>query len=146
MTWVIFIFSLEIGLIPNGVFLMYDRQPIEFENGGELYPSTVDVLDFSYSIYTDFQFEAEILNYLFIGGGVRIVMLPTNDYSFDPHSSYYNFTFGGRLGPFEVFWHHYCLHPIMTYMFDYIPLDGWEGSYDEIGFKISSKIPLRWKR
>lgn len=146
MTWVVFCFALELGIIPNGIFLLYDRQPIEYINESPYQLTTVDVLDFSYSIYTDFQFEAIILDYIFIGGGVRVVMLPTNNYTFDPHASYYNFVFGGRIGPLEVFWRHYCIHPQMVYMYDYVPLDGWEGAYDEIGLKIEGKVPLRWKK
>jgi len=140
MTWIVFLFALEIGLVPQGMFLLYDREPAEYTYTGSEQLPTIEDLDFSYSIYTDFQFEAIILDYIFIGGGIRCTMLPTNNYTWDPHSLTYNFSFGGRLGPVELFWHHYCTHPQMTYMYDYYPLDGWEGVYDEIGLKIEGKL------
>ena len=142
MNWLIFVFALEMGIIPNGAFLLYDRQPAILSYDGAYYMTDVDMHDISYSLYTDFQLEAIFLNYMFIGGGVRVVMLPTNNYTFDPHASYYNFSFGGRFGRVEVFWRHYCMHPQMAYMYDYVPLDGWEGAYDEIGLKIEGKINL----
>jgi len=140
MNWLVLAFCLELGIIPNGAFLMYDRLPIEYINESPYALTSVDVLNFGNSIYTDLQFEATVLDYLFIGGGVKILMLSTNDYTFDPHALNYNFVFGCRIGPMEIFWRHYCMHPQMTYMYDYIPLDGWEGMYDELGIKIEGQV------
>lgn len=146
MSWLVFVFALELGFVPEGIVLMYDRQPVEYVNENSVPLTTVEDLNFSYSVYTDLYVEAVILEYLFIGGGVRVTMLPTTDYTFDPHACYYTFAFGGRLGPIEVFWRHYCMHPQMTYMHDYLPLDAWEGAYDEIGLKVKGEIPWKIER
>ena len=142
MNWLVFVFSLEMGFIPNGAFLMYEREPVVFSYDDAYWITTVEMEDFGNSFYTDFQIEAIFLDYMFVGGGVRVTMLSTNDYTFSPQSSYYNFSFGARFSILEVFWHHYCMHPQMTYMYDYVPVNGWEDAYNEIGIKIEGKINL----
>jgi len=139
MTWLILVFALEAGIIPNGGFMMYERQPQVFYYQGEYYyPISVTQETIAPMFYTDLSVEIQIIEIFYIGGGVRVPM-KFDGAGFDPKATYYDFQFGARYGQFDIFWHHACRHPQMTYMYDYLTTTGWEGGYDEIGFKITGK-------
>jgi len=142
MNWLVFLFAFEIGLIPQGDFLMYDRQPeVFYYEGFYYYPVTVTNIPLGPTFYTDLSVELQIIEIFYVGGSVRIPMVWI-DGGFDPHSTYYDFQAGVRLGPVDVFWHHACRHPQMTYAFSYTTDVGWEGYYDELGIKVEGQIPL----
>ena len=129
MTWLAFIYALELGFLPAGDFVMY----------GELDPEYVPV---QYSLYTDLQVEFEISNIFFIGGGIKTGLWYGDGYTFFPHRSTYSFYTGFRYGLFEVGWRHFCFHPITPFfgfgILDYNAI--WEGAYDELYLKISGRI------
>ena len=134
MNWLLFLFAFEMGMIPHGGFVMYECDPL-----------FVEKLPLVSTMYTDLSVEFQIIEIFYIDGSVRIPMfLPMswNDPSFQPHATYYDFQTGAKFGPVDIFWHHTCRHPQMTYMYKYKLLSGWEGSYDEIGIRVEGQIPL----
>lgn len=127
MTWLAFIFALEIGFLPQGDFIMYE----EFE-----------LIPVQYSIYTDLQAEIEIFDFFFVGGGVKTGAWYHGGYTFFPHRSSYEFRAGFRWKLIEAGWRHYCFHP-MTPFFGFGILDYraiWEGAYDELYLRFSGRI------
>ena len=142
MNWLVFLFALEVGIIPQGNFVMYDRQPeVFYYEGHYYYPVSVEANQLACSFYADLAVEFQIVEIFYVGGSVRIPMDWAGG-SFSPHATYYDFQAGARFGPVDVFWHHACRHPQMTYMYDYTTLKGWEGAYDELGIKVEGRIPL----
>lgn len=128
MTWLALVFALELGALPSGGFLMYDPPAYQ---------------DWTGSGYTELSASVELAKTLYAGGGVRTTVLSDGSLNFWPEGAYYYFTAGVRWKGIEIFWRHYCIHPVVPYL----PLTGdvrqvWEGSYDEIGIRISGTLPL----
>ena len=142
MNWLDFLFAFEIGFIPQGNFVMYDRQPeVFYYEGYYYYPVEVQQISLAQTIYTDLSVEFQFIEIFYIGGSVRIPMIWAGN-SFSPHATYYDFQAGARVGPVDIFWNHACRHPQMTYAFNYTTDLGWEGSYDELGIRFKGQLPL----
>jgi len=139
-----FIFAMEVGLVPSGGFLMYERQPQVFEyDGNYYYPVNVQQVQLNPTAYMDLSAEVELLEFLFIGGGVRVpVEWQGGNGSFNPLATYYDFRAGMRWKGVRLMYRHACYHPQMTYAYDYIASSGWEGAYDELSLRFEGKVPL----
>jgi len=130
MTWLTFIFALELGFLPKGDLVMYDSW-------------LFDVCPISYSAYTDMEAEVVILDTFFAGGGVRtsIWQLTTDngDFSFFPHKAVYSFFAGARYRTFEIGFRHFCIHPVVPYFPITWPNPIWEAAYEELYLRISNR-------
>ena len=132
MNWLLFMFMLEVGFLPQGGGLvMYDSEGLR-----EMYPN----VDRSYG-YTDLQAELQFFNFLFVGGGVKTMVFShfKQGKSFFPYEADYNFNVGVRFRGVEMGFRHYCIHPVIPwvgYFRDYEPV--WEGTYEEIYLRIGT--------
>lgn len=138
MNWLALAFALELGIVPSGNFMMYEREPQVFEYDGEYYyPVSVQQVDIAPIVYTQLDAEVMLFGFLFAGGGVRVQTRYHEDaWSFAPQATFYEFTGGAVFGPVRLQYRHCCFHPQMTYMYNYRPAGGWEGSYDEISLRL----------
>ncbi|MBA7650936.1 hypothetical protein ES703_58751 [subsurface metagenome] len=128
MTWLAFVFALEIGFLPCGDFVMYNSDFLD-----EFYPV-------KYTAYTELEAEVLAWDILFIGGGIRtsIWQLQESGYGFFPHKAVYNFHAGARQGLLEIGWRHFCIHPVVP-CFKYIKPEAiWEGAFDMLYLRISN--------
>jgi len=127
MKWLIFLFILECGWLPNGAFSMYEKTPPEavYLNG---------------AYFFDMQAELIIFDHLYLNGGAKTILHKSPGLIFDPKAVTYKFETGLRYNMIDIFFRHYCMHPIMTYMYHYQPSLIWEGWYNEIGIRIEGKI------
>ena len=142
MNWLVFLFVFECGIIPRGDFLMYDRQPeVFYYEGHYYYPVSLTDIDLAPTFYVDLSVEFQFIDIFYIGGGVRIPMFFTGK-SFDPNATYYDFQVGMRLGAFDFFWFHSCIHPQKTLAYYYTTDIGWESAYDALGIKVEGSFPL----
>jgi hypothetical protein len=127
-----FIFALEAGWLPHGGFIMYEA------------PAFVDGTG---SYYVDLQAEAEFFEHLYVGGGMKAMMWSQEkNWTFWPHTMLYNFGAGLRLGPIEIGWRHFCVHPVLPYMILFDPHLKAEGSWDEVFARVQAKIPVQRRK
>jgi len=127
MNWLMFLFALELGWLPSGSFVMYERGPESVYMGG--------------SFFTDLEAGFLLFNHFYIGGGIKTIMFRSaKGLIFDPQAVDYKFEYGLRFGIVDIFFRHHCIHPIMTYMYWYNAELIWEGWYNEIGIRIEGKI------
>lgn len=141
MTWLAFIFALEMGVVPQNSFVMYQREAQVFEYQDHYYyPISVSYTDTGPIFYTDLQAEVELFGFLFGGGGMRVQMVQDGAWNFDPQATFYEFRAGARWNGIEVFWHHCCRHPQMTYAYRYQMISGWEGAYTELGIRFKGRV------
>jgi len=131
MNWLTLFFALELGLVPQVGVLMYE--PIEtFYLEG--------------AFYTRLETELLIFNMLFVGGGVRTYIIPSNNgYTFTPNTTVYDFKTGLRFKDIndsilELGWRHRCFHPTIAYLplFEQ-EIKGMEGSYDKVYIRIQGR-------
>ena len=133
MNWIAFIFALEIGWLPMGDLFMYER----ISN----YYYGYDVIEIKNTFYNDLETEVLLFDFFYIGGGLKTVILKNNEgLYFDPQAINFEFESGIKVGPINIFFRHYCFHPIMTYMSRYESNLKWEGGYEEIGIRIEGRI------
>jgi hypothetical protein len=133
MSWLVFVFVLEAGLLPHYGFVMYEPDPAAV------------IQDLSF--YT--QLEASVEAYgFYIGGGMRCYFWKTrDDYDFSPFQMTFRFDAGWRNEWLNVGFRHYCLHPVMPWMpFVGAPQQNWEGAYEELFIRIDGRLPLIGKR
>ncbi len=124
MNWIIFIFALEIGWVPNDILRTYE--PPMIYNSAE-------------SAYIQFESEVELFKLFFIGGSIRTYISKNkNSYDFWPTRDGYMFYTGLRYDILEIGFRHYCTHPVVPWNYQFNPI--WEGAYEEIYFRISGKI------
>lgn len=147
MNWLAFIFALEAGIVPQNSFVMYQRQAEVFLfEGHYYYPVEVTRENIAPILYTDLRAGVELWDFLFAEGSIRVQMTPNGITNFDPQSLFYDFRAGARYKGLELFWHHACRHPQMTYAYRYQSISGWEGAYSEIGVRVEVKVkPWRKK-
>ncbi len=130
MNWLIFLFALELGWLPQGDFVMY-------------YPSSyfAKVYPISYSAYVDLEAEVVVLDTFFAGGAVRtsVWQRSPSALNFFPHKAVYSFFAGARLGMVEMGLRHYCIHPVIPFFGLIDPKPIWEGAYEEIYLRISNR-------
>ena len=128
MSWLVLVFALEAGWLPNGAVVMYEVPEVSIFTG---------------SLYTDLSAQLEIAEVLYVGGGTRInVWASEGEYTFWPAAAYFSFEAGARWKGVEIFFRHYCQHPIAPYVpvWDYHGV--WEGSYEEVGIRFTGRARL----
>ena len=124
MSWLVFIFALEAGLIPSDHFVMYEI-PTEYV--------------YSQSFYLQMDVEAELFDLFFIGGSIRSYVWKSREGpSFWPFRDGYLFKVGLRKKPFELGFRHYCTHPVIPSQ--YPAQMNWEGAHEEIYFRIGGRL------
>lgn len=127
MNFIAFLFALEIGFLPLGSFVMYEKEPaaVVYRN----------------PLYVEMDAEIILLEYFYIGGSVKPIMFKQIEgYMFDPQATTYGFKAGLRVGIVDVFFRHYCHHPVIAYM-NRQDIDlKWEGGYSEVGIRIEGRI------
>jgi hypothetical protein len=138
LDWLIITFAFELGWVPTGELLMYDREYIIYmEDKSIYYPMNVNRIDGANTFYTDFDLNLMFFDFVYVEGGLRVMVHKTEEgISFSPDAIYYRFGAGFQFDFLTVFWEHHCYHPQMCYMFAYKPLLNWEGWYDEIGVRL----------
>lgn len=112
MSWLLFVFALEAGIVPT------------ISHGGE-------VLQWHPLVgYTQLECKAQMLNgHLFIGGTVKTYITWSDPY-FSPRFVVYDLGIGMRFGLFEAGYRHRCSH-------DVVPLSPLiEGGYDELYLRV----------
>ena len=125
MTWLALFFALEIGFLPNGHLETYsnDRMPkaIELQGSG----------------YVDFETEVRLFKYGFIGGSTKIyINKHNNGDTFSPETAEFDFNLGIRIAPLELGFRHYCMHPIVPWIYYTRVSPQWEGAYEEIYLRL----------
>jgi hypothetical protein len=126
MNWLALVFALEIGILPNNGWIMYD--PFE-----ELLPAP--------EFYQQLETRAVLWDHLFIGGQIRIYdWLTKGELNFWPSHASFLWEGGLSFGMLELGWRHFCTHPILPYL-EYIPRGNRiEGGYDEVYLRLEGKI------
>jgi len=125
MSWLVFIFALEAGFLPNYGFVMYQA------------PEAVVA---EHSLYVDMEASVEIHGF-YVGGGMRCYMWKTiGDIEFYPYQMTYRFDAGWRNEWLNIGFRHYCQHPVMPWMPFQRPDQNWEGAYEELCFRVRGRI------
>jgi len=129
MSWLVFVFALEVGLFPNNSFIMYQPNPAY----------VIDAVGF----YTDLEASMESYGF-YVGGGMRCYFWKDRDpLDFYPYQMTFSFDAGWRNEFFEIGFRHYCMHPVVPWLaLTEAPECQWEGSYDEMFIRIYGRLPL----
>jgi len=121
----------EMGIVPDSSFLMY-----------EFYPED----DRPY-FYSEFEIETRFGyddTYLFIIGGIRTDFIKyKSNYTFFPINDTYSIEAGGTYKDITLGVRHLCTHPVFPYISfygDHRPIVKYEGSYNEIYFRIKHEF------
>jgi len=141
MTWLALAFALELGFVPQGGFMAFEREPQVFEyEGSYYYPVSVGTVQLPPMFYADLQAEVILFGWMFAGGGVKVPIAWNGEtWTFSPSATYYDFRAGVRFKGVEMFWRHRCNHPQWTYMYAYLPSEWKEGAFDEIAIRFSGR-------
>lgn len=132
MNWLALAFALELGVLPTGTMVLYEPDPCI-------------AADLSGYFYTDLEARVEVAEILYVGGGVRTyVRGHDSSYSYYPHDAYYRFEAGLAWRGLELFWRHYCIHPVVPLLPQNHTTAIWEGAYEEAGLRFSGTVPI-WK-
>lgn len=127
MNWIMLLFYLEVGFLPNNSWLAYDIETTQYEIFMQECPS----------LYSELNAEIELADVLFVGGAVRTDMWPTTLVSHNPYWVTFDFNAGFRVKGLELGFRHTCTHPIEIYSalaMSREPL--LEGAYEEIYLRI----------
>jgi len=117
-----FDYTMEVAYLPLNALWQFD-QPA---------PSPIN-------FYTYLESELSFFNLVFIGGGMKSFFATHEGTKyFKPFQMNFIFFAGIKYKQFEAGFRHYCIHPIITYMTEPVRVN-WEGGYEELYFKISSK-------
>lgn len=130
MSWLIVLFAIEAGMVPNNAWWLYQEHEV-FESDEPGY-------------YTDFEIEAELWGWAFVGGSLRTDMTTDTFRNYSPHWFTYDFTAGARWEFLEVGWRHRCSHPIQTYVTHPSRLREpvIEGAYDEFYLRAQWELDI----
>jgi len=131
MNWIVLLFALELGIVPQAGVRMYEPEEI-FTAAG--------------AFYTELEAEVLVFDTLFAGGGVRTYIIPGGSgYTFTPNTTVYDFGIGLRFKDIndsllELGWRHRCFHPTIAYLpiFEQ-EIKGMEGSYDEVYIRVQGR-------
>jgi hypothetical protein len=127
MNWLTLFFALELGLLPNYHFVMYEPG--------------IDVAADN-SLYTDFEATVEVRGF-YLGGGMRCYFWKTKSgYDFSPFQMAYRFDAGWRNDILTVGFRHYCMHPVMPWASG-MPSMNWEGGYEEVFVRLEGNTGNR---
>lgn len=129
MSWLVLVFALELGILPQTGFVMYQPNPAY----------VVDQVGF----YTDLSATVEAYGF-YAGGGMRCYFWIDRDtVSFWPEQMTFLFEAGWRTEGLNVGFRHYCMHPVVPYLaLTGAPPQNWEGSYEEIYIRFDGRVPL----
>lgn len=136
MTWLAFVFALELGMLPSGTYAIYDPPTQTRLEGYRL--EEHDVTGTYYALF-DFELAA---GSLFAGGAVKTdVYARESEWTFWPHTAWYSVRAGARYGPVEIGARHYCTHPVVPWLSDARPQ--WEAAYDELYMRFTARAVLK---
>ena len=125
MTWLALFFALELGFLPNGYIGTFHD---------ERQPEYVILLG---SGFVDMEVEVVLWGYGFVGGSTKVyINLYNNGSTFSPETAEFDFHIGFRIDPLEVGFRHYCMHPIVPWIYYTRVSPQWEGSYEEIYLRL----------
>jgi len=130
MNWLIFLFALELGWLPQGNFAMYNVS----DRFMKVYPV-------KYTAYVDMEAEVVMFNTLFAGGSVRtsVWQFDSDSWTYFPHKAVYGFFAGVKTRKVEVGFRHYCIHPVIPFFGCVEPKPIWEGSYEEVYIRVTNR-------
>lgn len=128
MNWLVFVFALECGMLPNTSFIMYQPNPEYVMN--------------EIGFYTDLSASVEVKGF-YIGGGMHNYFWKTiKGISFWPYQMTFLFNAGWRNDYVDVGFRHYCMHPVIPYAGLVKPQQNWEGGYQELFIKFKGRLTL----
>ncbi len=120
MSWLALFFAIEVGLIPNENFKLYEPPAHTQSNP---------------SFYTQLETRVLILDFFFVGGELQtFIWLDDADINFWPFRTDYGFEAGISIPPIEMGFRHFCLHPRTQHRELISPHA--EGSYDQFYIRI----------
>ena len=120
MNWLAFIFVLEMAALPNGFIQTYSTDIVRTEQGAGSANIKLNV-------------EATLFDYLFIGGGITTYMrTQSSPNPFIPVDTFYYFNAGVRFKFIEAGFRHYCMHPVVPFLYHAEISPQWEGAFEEI--------------
>lgn len=129
MNWIMLLFYLEVGFLPNNTWLAYDFESSRYENFAQEF----------LSLYSELSVEIELADILFVGGVVRTDMWLLSTTRCEPYWVTFDFHTGIRIPPgLELGFRHACTHPIEAYSAiarKRVPL--LEGGYEEVYLRIN---------
>ena len=125
MNWLVLLFAFEVGMVPNNGWVM---QEFDYH------------LQEQNQYYTEFEFEAEAWDTLFVGGKIKTRMYDSPDsWTYKPFTDEYTFNAGLRFDFLEIGFRHLCTHPVIPYIRSSGAKINYEGAYDELYFRIEVK-------
>jgi hypothetical protein len=134
MNWLALAFALELGILPNSTMILYRPDPIISQ-------------ELAGSIYTDLDARLGILDLLYIGGGVRTYAFGTRaGWDWFPTDAFYRVEIGLGWHGVELFFRHYCMHPVIPFFGKSQPTALYEGAYEELGLRFTGKTVLWGKK
>ena len=126
----LFIFALEMGILPNYEFLMYQPHP--------------DYIEANCSFYISLDATAELYGF-FLGGGMKCYMWRnTGRLNFWPYQMTYRFDAGWRNDWLTLGLRHYCIHPVIPLAGVVLPVQNWEESFQELFVRVEIKRGRGW--
>ena len=121
MTWLAFMFALELGYNPMGMTEAYQ----------------VNRVDMAGDFYAQMQGEIVAWDLVFIGGDVRTYAKKwLSSVSFFPNTVEYAVGVGVRYSIFELGFRHICIHPVTPLPYHMSGKVIWEAAYEEIYLRI----------
>ena len=115
MSWLLFIFALEMGILPR--------------------IDDLTIID-SQQFYIEFDSRIYINEIFFIGGMVKTFITPTDHYTFEPFSSLYLFETGFEFNKLQFGFRHICQHSKeLIFLYPHKT-----GGYEEIYFRIEGRF------
>ncbi len=127
MNWLALAFALELGVLPNNSWRVYDPPAFVIE---------------APEFYQQLEARAVLWDHLFAGGSVRVYdWLTEGKLNFWPSGAAFTFEAGLSFDHLEFGLRHWCgVHPIVPYL-EWVPNRvSPEGSYDELYLRLGWKI------
>ncbi len=126
MSWLVFVFALECGLLPNTGFNMY-QPDLESVSG-------------AVGFYTALSASVEYFGF-YVGGGMRnYFWKDRGKISYWPYQMTFLFDAGWRNDFLDIGFRHYCMHPVVPFLAIIgTPPQNWECSYDELFVRVHGR-------
>lgn len=123
MSWLALFFALELAVLPNGFIQTYDTDLVHESLIGDG--------------LVKMEAEATLFDYFFVGGEMDCYLkVQDGDNPFFPVDMFYAFSAGARFDFLEIGFRHYCMHPIVPFLYHAEVSPQWEGSYEEIYLRV----------